>query len=579
MRPRRLAPALLSLLLAGAACVEEVTVTEPPPASQLTPGEVRTIELRFLRFDVDGFEEEMTIDDVRALPQRTLDSLWLLDFGLGDTLDAVLAQLRDLPPAAADELPQAAKNMRNLLNMTPDNASLVGTKLEEAIGLAGTVGIPPAKVLAAIPQIEVTDNLVPPAIISEVLLDLLVGSHPTAQFREGPDGPIPVAPGSIPMTLGDLATNFESLAERFGPTPLDPNDPKSPIHPGFIKAARGISIVEDQFRMAVRVSLNALPFKGVDLGDLSVASVNSVASQVDTMFDFDDPDWIRVEGLAEQMVIEELTMTVRENSLFLAGGDAKEPAPTGNSTIWDLPPWEFERLIIESARRTTAAITPHCDEYKLASNALAFSACIDETGWTELTTFADIGNPPSPSYFWDILVEVAQVRLHDGGLAEGQANVEFTLRDVQIPIDTDAILEQIKKNFEADPSALASVAERINDAAVGDADFYYYKPSPQAPAELQGDYLYFVTAVDIRKDDEAAPVRPYSYKSPGFFADPALTTKLSSTVEIDGDTTHEKLKISPGDAFYLEDDAGARYKIVVGDKPGPSRIRLDISRG
>jgi hypothetical protein len=283
MRPRRLAPALLSLLLAGAACVEEVTVTEPPPASQLTPGEVRTIELRFLRFDVDGFEEEMTIDDVRALPQRTLDSLWLLDFGLGDTLDAVLAQLRDLPPAAADELPQAAKNMRNLLNMTPDNASLVGTKLEEAIGLAGTVGIPPAKVLAAIPQIEVTDNLVPPAIISEVLLDLLVGSHPTAQFREGPDGPIPVAPGSIPMTLGDLATNFESLAERFGPTPLDPNDPKSPIHPGFIKAARGISIVEDQFRMAVRVSLNALPYKGVDLTSSYVASVNSTDSQIARM--------------------------------------------------------------------------------------------------------------------------------------------------------------------------------------------------------------------------------------------------------------------------------------------------------
>ena len=61
-----------------------------------------------------------------------------------------------------------------------------------------------------------------PELVHEVVLDLLVNSHPTTQSRKGPvddahpDGVYPVEPGSIPMTLADLATKFESLAERFG---------------------------------------------------------------------------------------------------------------------------------------------------------------------------------------------------------------------------------------------------------------------------------------------------------------------------------------------------------------------------
>ncbi|MCB9703815.1 MAG: acetyltransferase [Myxococcales bacterium] len=581
----RIVPVALTLALAAlGGCVDEVTVPAPEVPGELAPGQTRTIELRFLRFDVDGFQQVMTIDDVRALPKKTLDELWLLDFHLGETLDTVLAQLRDMSPSEADGLPQAARNMRNLLNMTPDNASLVGTKLEEAVSLAGTVGIPPAKVLAAIPQIMVTDNLVPPDIVSEVVLELLVGSHPVTQFRKGPvtdehpDGLYPVAPGSIPMTLADLATNFASLADRFGPTPLDPNDPMSPVHPGFIDDAYGISIVEEDFKMSVKVSVNALPFKGVDLGDLSVASVNSIASQVDTLFDFNDPEWMTVEGLADEMVIQELTMSIHENDKFVLGGDARDPKPNGNSEIWDLPPWEFERLIMESAARRTALIAPHCDEYKLATDTLAFEACIDAEGWTELTTFADIGDPPPPAYFWDILVEVAQVRLHDGGLAEGDADVQFTLTDVRIPIDPDALLEQIKENFQRDPSALASVAERVNDAAEGDADFFYYQPERSNSPNLQGDYLYFVTEADIRKDAEALPVREYTYARPGFFADPDLSDKVSNLQVIDGDETHEKIKVVTGDVLYMEDDAGRRFKLSVGEKPSPSRISLEITR-
>ena len=74
-----------------------------------------------------------------------------------------------------------------------------------------------------------------------------------------------------------------------------------------------------------------------------------------------------------------------------------------------------------------------------------------------MTTFTDIGNPPPPAYFWDVLAEVAQIRLHDPAkpgdapIAEGKADVEFTLRDIKIPLDEQALLDGIQKNLAANP--------------------------------------------------------------------------------------------------------------------------------
>jgi hypothetical protein len=194
-----------------------------------------------------------------------------------------------------------------------------------------------------------------------------------------------------------------------------------------------------------------------------------------------------------------------------------------------------------------------------------------------MTTFTDVGNPPPPAYLWDLLSEVAQVRLHDGGLAEGDADVEFTLRDIVIPLDEPAIVAQIKANLERNPEALIGITEQLNDNADGDADFYYSKPPPTAQGE-SGDYLYFVTEADLRKDADGLPARPYDYERPGFFADPDLTDKVSSTADIDGDTTHEKVRVAPGDVLYVEDDDRRRYKLAVLDKPSANNITIEITR-
>ncbi len=570
---------LASCLGLAPACIDGVAIAPDDEQGEPQLGETRTVELRFLRFDVRNFEQSLDLAALRQLPRKTLDELWLIDFDMTDSVEIVLDELAALGPEQAAELSAAARNMRKLLLMTPDNVALEGTKLEEMISLAGAVGLPPARVLADLMQApSVTSRAISFDIVSEVFLELLLGSHPNAQFRQGPitpanpEGLYPIAPNSLPITLGDVVYNFETLPTRFGPVGE---------HPGFVIAATGIIEGEDAFRMHVKANLNALPYKGIDLSEGSVASVNSTASQIQTIFDFTDPDWLRIEGLKDTLEIAEMTVRIREHDQFIPGGTAREPLPDGNSPAWDLPDWEFERLIIEMAKRRTTQIASHCDEYELGTGVVAFEACVDPTGWTSLTTFTDIGNPPPPAYFWDILSEIAQVRLHDPAapgeppIAEGDADVEFTLRDIKIPLDEDEIFANIQANLASDPQALSDITVLLNNNSEGDADFYYYRPNN---AGVDDDYLYFITPSDLRRDADGEAVRPYNYANPGFFADQNLAKKLSSTAEIDGDTTHEKLRISPGQTFYIEDDAARIYRILVAEKPQRSTLSLELTR-
>ena len=483
--PRTRRPLLVVCALSLAGCVEGL----PAPAEDLTteqfPGETRSVELRYLEFAVENYEQTLDINALRLLPRKTLDELWLLDYDMTESVEIVLQQLSELPPSEADELSVAAQNMRKLLLMTPDNANLEGTKLEKMIGLA-----------------------------------------------------------------------------------------------------------EEAFRMKVRASLNALPFKGVDLTFGAVASVNSTPSQIQHVFDFDDEQSMTVEGLKDVLELAEMTVRIQENPAFVAGGDSKDPTRQGNSAVWDLPEWEFEYLIMEMARERTlgaddimtAPIGAHCNEYDLGTGVTAFSACLDGDGWLVMETFTDIGEPPAPAYFWDMLAEVAQVRLHDPPsigdppIAEGDANVEFTLEDIQIPVDQDAIFAAIRANFKANPEALADLAKLLNNNAEGDADFYYVRH-----AALDADYLYFITDEDIRSDAEGNPVRDYAYAHPGFYADINLGKKLSSKLGADGepiagDDTHEKVQLTPGQILFVEDDRGHVYQLGVGEKADRSTIHLDITR-
>jgi hypothetical protein len=570
MRRRILSAALsLSLGVLPLSCSDDPVQTpdDTPPAA-LSPGESRDVALRYLALDVKGFDNELSLEELRAMPRSILSGVWLTDLDITQLMVNSLDQLATLSPDEVAALGPPAQNTRRLLLMTPDNADLEGTSMEDLIALSGSVGIPPARALANLLGVGVTDRFIPPEIVAAIMLRNVVGSHPNARFRRGPvddehpDGVYPVAPNSLPLTLIDVVTNFEDMAERFGPVGE---------HPGFVATARGLTVVEDGFAMHTFVNANALPYKGADLGNASVASVNSIGGQIETAHDYSDPSWMSIDGLVPDPRVSELTFTVFESDGFIPGGDSREPVGQGNSPGWALPEWEFERVILEMAREIEQQIPAHCDEYTLGTGVVAFRACVDEDGWVTMETFNDLGNPPPPGYLHDMILEIAQVRLHDGGIAEGEADVALSLTDVAVGVETDELITQTRENLEQNPEALREFASLITDSTVGDADFYYVRMD-------DADWLYWVIAEDIRLDGEGQPVRDYGYEAPGFFADRGLTMKLSSTETVAGDSAHEKLRIEPGDVLYAADDDGQRYEIRVGQKPSRAWIELQVTR-
>ncbi|MBK7825943.1 hypothetical protein [Nannocystis sp.] len=356
--------------------------------------------------------------------------------------------------------------------------------------------------------------------------------------------------------------------------------------------------------MTVQVNLNALPYKGVDLTNVAVASINSTSSQIGGVFDFSNDKWLEIKGLIPELTIDEMTMAIHENPVFIAGGTKQEPEQQGDSQAWNLPLYEFEALIADVARRKSADIPDHCTIYSPEGNVKcpppkgevkmpleAVKVCTGDNGvaddgnepshWTTIAVDESVlldSPPPAPAYFWDILLEVAQVRLHDGGLAEGEGNIAFTLRDIPAGITTAALEQQIRKNIQNNPAALAALAELLNENTDGAADFYYYVAGPDAPKSQQGDWLYFITPDDIANNTSGDAVRKYSYDHPGFYTDPGLATKVSSLTAVDGDTTHEKVQVHPGDVLYIEDDAGSVFKIEVEEKPGRHKVALAVTR-
>lgn len=207
------------------------------------------------------------------------------------------------------------------------------------IGLAGSVGIPPAKVLAALMGVQVSERSIH-HIGAEVLLNLVLGSHPNAKFRLGPvtkerpDGQYPIAARSLPITMWDVISDFKDLSERFGP---------SGDHPGFISKIEGIE-VGSAMALHIRANLNALPYKGIDLGSGYVASVNSTSSKIDTLFDFDSPDWLTVTGLSDIVKIGAITVTIIKHKTFVPEETARAlrrtatrrsgTSPSGNSSMY-----------------------------------------------------------------------------------------------------------------------------------------------------------------------------------------------------------------------------------------------------
>jgi hypothetical protein len=585
-------------LAALASCALKVPEARPPDTTPLEVGQSRDVTLRYLRFDITGFKKTLTKADLLALPLETRRRLWLLDLNIAGTngaprlIDNSLRAIRDLNPDDPN-LGTAEKNMVRLLQMTPDTARLQGTSMEEMLNIAPRIGLSTAQVLADAMGINTEQFFLPLGRAKEAILQNVIRTHPNAVTRLGPKAPgnpegiYAVPEGHLPVTLEDAASDFQSLTEKFGAYNKD-----GVYHPGFVAGEVTSSILLPNFSMTVKANPNALPFKGVDGTRGAIGSVNSIGNDRRALFDFSDPGWIKIEGLREgTLQIDKLTFQITESPRFLRAGNSPLPAPYGNGVAWLEAPWTFERVVLDGALREYGARN-YSREYFFGSNTDPLVKMEIVDGWLTVETAADLGSPPPPLYIADMLLEAAQVRLHDGPdaanpdqnrLAEGAASLRFSLSNIPIGITADRIRAAIQSNLEADPTGLIDVASQLFDNGSGEPDFFYVRAEEDNAPEQRGDWLFFVGPNDMGRNSDGTPKRDYArYSRIGFFADRDLGNKISTKTIINGDDGRDKVRIDPDDperrTVYYQDDDAAVFEVTAQRKPSARQIVLRVTR-
>src|SRR5699024_7443840 len=220
--------------------------------------------------------------------------------------------------------------------------------------------------------------------------------------------------------------------------------------------------------------------------------------------------------------------------------DADHPgAYKGNSAGWDLDPWILERVVLEiTYMRYVDAYEENDYKHNLSYNAgsIEGAAVFEwERGWFETETAGGLGTPPAPQYVWDTLLELAQVRLHDG-LEEGEANVRFDLQNVPVGVTSDDLVDAIRPELAEQEEQLSEMLLGDSGVAESNADFYFVETLPSN------------TALFYYRHDSDSTDGP-SFARPGFFRDAALSDRADTTdsVGTQENTTHRKLQASAGE--------------------------------
>lgn len=585
---RWLSRGALAALAAGLCACAEDEPTEPPPPTPLSVGESRAVELRFTPLEVTDFQKVLSRIDLRQLPPAVLERTWLTDIDLqgrengapqliDHAIAAILAETPDLD--AEDPAERAKANLIRLLQMTPQTADLGGTAMEPLLALAPEIGFSVPEVLGLALDIEPDEAFLSPADVGAAMVAQVIGTHPNARLRLGPrtpdnpEGLYPVEPGKLPVFLDDVLSDLRTLQRRYGPYAGE-----GVYHPGFIAGPVQAQLFGDDLQMVVNANTNGAPDKGIDLETASIAGVNSIDDHPQQLFDFDDPKWLSIEGsFVDPPTIGRMEFGLGEDPRFIPAGTNREPAPRGDGEVWNTAPFTLERVVAEAAY---ARWRPHSDLITFdrtspTDDVVLLTMTVDE-GWLQIETPGSVGAPPPPTYIWDLITEVAQIRVHDGDLPEGEANVVFVLEDVPLGLSMADLIAGVKASLRADPTALVQVAARLFDNTWGEADIFYRWVRTESPAGA--DYLFYIAPEDIPRDRADNPIRPYTYAKPGFFADPELTEQLATRDEVDDDSTHLKVRIEPGMQLFVGDEGDRVYRIQVGKKPSRARIALTIER-
>lgn len=456
--------------------------------------------------------------------------------------------------------------MVRILTMTPANCDVDGTSMSTLRGIADflQIGGGFGEILADSLGIATTDEFLSTDQVVRSLQYNLLATHPE---MNGDD--------AIPVTLADALSDMATLGTRFGPSGSHPGilDPTEPPHS---------EMLQPDFQMNVSMTSNLRVRDGIDLGagkDFLIAVVDETGPTFDdpAEFDFNDPSMFSMTGIAPNPTVD-LQMKMYENNAFVpaCAGDlacqANEPGnPVWSDTVWNLDPWELE-YIIAGAGWDEWNTHVHSQSYYLLFVLWVADVEIGITGpggWAEFDVMLDLGNPPPSQYVWELVNEVAQVNLHDNGyysFPEGAADVQFALTDIDVGLTAQQIEDAVRPVLQDQSADVANALLGDYRKNSGPVDFFFQRASDGTPT------LHFIDASDREEGLD------YGWENPGFFADPGLTDKLSST-ELPGqdDTVHEKWIPPVGETtVYIEDDEGVLYRVRVFVPGDDSRDEITV---
>ncbi len=443
--------------------------------------------------------------------------------------------------------------MVRILTMTPANSDVVGTSIAGLQGVADFLGIGGgfAEILADSLHLARTDEfLSTPQVVKSLQYNVL-RTHP---LMNGDD--------LIPVTLADALSDMATMSTTFGP---------SGNHPGIIDPsvpAYG-QILTDDFEMRISTTSNLRVLDGLDLSigkDFITVVDDQIGPTFDdpAEFDFNDPTKFSMSGIEANPTVD-LRIAMFENPSWVPACTgqacvANDPwNPVGAGTVWTIDPWEVEYII------AGAGYDQWIDLYHSQSYYLLFFIWVADVdigqngnpgGWSDFSVLLDIGNPPADQYVWELVNEVAQRNLHNNGyysFPEGQANVAFTLEDIDVGITAEEIEDAVRPVLQDQAADLAEWLLGNYHENSGPVDLFYRRSSDGTPT------LFFIS------DDDHEPDAPYGWVNPGFFADADLTYKVSAT-DLPGvdDSAHEKWVPPVGESVvFVSDDLGTVYRLRV----------------
>ncbi len=456
----------------------------------------------------------------------------------------------------------AEYSLVRLLTMTPANTVVEGTSIEFLQLVADQFGIGGgfAQILSETLEIDRTEEFLTTDVLSASIRENLIETHPNTGTG-----------GRIAVTLRDALTDLATLGERMG---------RVGDHPGILDPQQGTygPVFGTDFEMFVRADSNVRVHEGLDL---SLSTKEFLSTVIDTTapeqgdileFRFDDPDDFQLRGLVDQPTID-LHFFIREAETFVDACVGDPPCksntidnPASANSVWRRDPWELEYIIGWGGFAKYQDLHSYNCYTPCAASAVEIGQNDDPGGWAHFGIPLDLG--PKDQYVWELINEIAQVGLHNTDFAEfdeGDANVAFELRGIEVGITGEEAAERVRPFMQAQAPELADFLLGDFRQNNGRVDFYYRRGTDGTPA------LYYVAREDLH------PSVDYTWPTAGFYADPALTEKLSTT-QLDGftDTIREKWVPPPDEVtVYAADDSGDVYRLRIRG-PAPSDPLMDV---